>query len=81
MCAWLCFYFFHCLSLDHTSEIRTSTSVKLAFQMCYLLRAHLPFFFEDQLSQANEQRNIFLLNYRNICRKMIKPFNLNIQVN
>ena len=37
--------------------------------------------FEDQLSQANEQRNIFLLNYHNICHKMNKQFNLDIQVN
>ena len=37
--------------------------------------------FEDQLLQANEQRNIFLLNYHNICQKMNKMFNLNIQVN
>ena len=37
--------------------------------------------FEDQSSQANEQTNIFLLNYHNICYKMNKPFNLDIQVN
>ena len=37
--------------------------------------------FEDQLSQANEQRNVFLLNYHNICQKMNKTFNLDIQVN
>ena len=37
--------------------------------------------FEDQLSQANEQRNIFLLNHRNICHKMKKTFNLDIPVN
>ena len=37
--------------------------------------------FEDQPSQANEQRNNFLLNYHNICYKMNKPFNLDIQVN
>ena len=37
--------------------------------------------FEDQLSQANEQRNIFLLNYHNICHKKNKLFNLDIQVN
>ena len=29
--------------------------------------------FEDQLSQANQQRNRFLLNYHNICHKMNKP--------
>ena len=37
--------------------------------------------FEDQPSQANGQRNIILLNYHNICHKMNKPFNLDIQVN
>ena len=37
--------------------------------------------FEDQLSPANEQKNIFLLNYHNICHKMNKPFNLDLQVN
>ena len=37
--------------------------------------------FEDQLSQTNEQRNTFLLNYHNICYKMKKPLNLDIQVN
>ena len=26
--------------------------------------------FEDHLSLANEQRNVFLLNYHNICHKM-----------
>ena len=37
--------------------------------------------FEDQLSQTNEQRIIFLLSYQNICHKMNKPLNLDIQVN
>ena len=37
--------------------------------------------FEEQLSQANEQRNIFLLNYHNICHEISKPLNLDIQVN
>ena len=37
--------------------------------------------FEDEPSQANEQRNIILLNYHNSCHKMNKPFNLDIQVN
>ena len=37
--------------------------------------------FEEQFSQANEQRNIFLLNYRKICRKINKPINLDIQAN
>ena len=37
--------------------------------------------FEDQLSQANEQRNILLLNCHNFCHKMNKTFNLDIQVN
>ena len=31
--------------------------------------------------QANEQRNIFLLNYHNICHEINKPVNLDIQVN
>ena len=34
--------------------------------------------FEEQLSQANEQRNIFLLNYHNICHEINKPLNLDI---
>ena len=37
--------------------------------------------FEDHLSPADEQRKIFLVNYQNICHKMNKPFNLDIQVN
>ena len=37
--------------------------------------------FGEQLSQANEQRNIFLLNYHNICHKINKPPNLDIQAN
>ena len=37
--------------------------------------------FEDQLEPANEQRNTFLLNCHNICRKMNKPLILDIQVN
>ena len=37
--------------------------------------------FEDQLSHANDQRNIYILNYHNICHKMNKPFDLDIQVN
>ena len=37
--------------------------------------------FEEQLSQANEQRNIFLFNYHKICHKINKLLNLDIQVN
>ena len=37
--------------------------------------------FGEQLSQANEQRNIFLLNYHKICHKINKPLNLDIQTN
>ena len=37
--------------------------------------------FEEQLSQANEQRNIFLLIYHKICHKINKPLNLDIQTN
>ena len=88
------FIFFHCLSLDHTGEIRTSTSanaghththaqnqsstnqdvrmpricacacayltsVKLDFQMCYLLRAHFPFFFLKINSHKPTSREIY----------------------
>ena len=37
--------------------------------------------FEEQLSQANEQRNMFLLNYHKICHKINKLLNLDIQAN
>ena len=36
--------------------------------------------FEEQLLQANKQRNVFLLNY-NIFHKMNKLLNLDIKVN
>ena len=37
--------------------------------------------FEEQLSQANERRNTFLLNYHKIRHKITKSLNLDIQAN
>ena len=37
-------------------------------------------YFEEQLSQDNRPRNIFLLNYHNISHKMNKLLNLDIKV-